>query len=66
MRTTDEGRFSHPTSAYDLLAPARSVEGHLYPYAASSPIGGRAPIPDLPGLTPERGGSTLQRPSWPG
>jgi hypothetical protein len=34
MRTTDEGRFSHPTSAFDLLAPARSVKGQQYALGA--------------------------------
>jgi len=33
--------------------------GHPHPYVASSAIGCRAPIVDLPALAPERGGSTL-------
>jgi hypothetical protein len=36
--------------------------GHLHPYAASSAIGCRAPIADLPALAPERGGSNLKQP----
>jgi hypothetical protein len=43
----------------------RSEMGHFHPYAASSGIGCRAPIPDLPALAPERGGSILSRHSAP-